>query len=1013
MAQDQQGKKKQEVFSPKPKGEKGKSNKRQLRRTRFKTRNKQGDKFRKGDITGRKIKRKRSEKPPASVPAFDPYLGRKNQGDKQRIRTKYSGGYNTTPRQRERVTRRDISGRRLRPTTTPSRIVRAKPNAARSLSGRSGRIGPNNPNVRRLSVRQGNRANSFKRNIRGVNTASRRGEIRGNNKLSSYNTISGTIRNKRPNNPFAVANTKRKRRGEKAWKNDITGRRFRDKKSPRQSITPNNTSPFANTRPRGDRSISNKKEKANVRNSQKKTETLSRYQFGGYESATRRGERYSDRDIAGRKLRTRETRSRRPTFSELQGYNPYWGRKSKREVAKSNKKELRNLRLSQRRPEVVGGTFKGYQSITKRGENYTNRDIAGKKLRTRNSVSARPLHSTPTFNPYRGRPRNLGDGPSIKTKGQNRVFSVGRNRWNNKGRSIATKPPGPGTLRGSKFQGNITPFRNYRNPDVTTFSGDLNRKRKPIGGGSISGRLLNNKGRPIAVKPPGPGTLRGSKFQGNITRLRDFRNPDITTFSGDTKRKPTPLGGGSISGRLRNNKGRPIAVKPPGPGTLRGSKFQGNITRLRDFRNPDITTFSGDTKRKPTPIGGGSISGRLRNNKGRPIAVKPPGPGTLRGSKFQGNIAVYKKYRNPDITTFAGDLKQKRKPTGGGSITRLRNNDGKPIAVKPPGPGTLRGSKFQGNIAVYKKYRNPDITTYSGDLKRKRKPIGGGGSITRLRNNDGKPIAVKPPGPGTLKGSKFQGNIAVYKKYRNPDITTFRGDLRLKRKPTGGGGSIARLRNNDGKPIAVKSPGPGTIKGSKYRGDIAIHKKYRNPDITTYRGDLNRKKIPTPSKGPYPGYRNIRQNRIEVFAKKNSIKFLERPFVNTKGQRAVNGPNRRNRIQSFGRANNIKFLARVGTYKQKAGPVVKKNRRLIEYVPGVLRADRYRGGVKMKNSNRKGLHPSSAFARSNTNSVEEKDKIFKFKIWFNQIFKSNKPNSQKEKNRRPRYDKGESEIWNK
>jgi len=74
------GPKKIEKYLKKPKGEKAKSNKRQLRETKFKTRNKKGDKPRKRDIAGKKVKKTQSSRPVRSYSPPNPYSGRKKKG---------------------------------------------------------------------------------------------------------------------------------------------------------------------------------------------------------------------------------------------------------------------------------------------------------------------------------------------------------------------------------------------------------------------------------------------------------------------------------------------------------------------------------------------------------------------------------------------------------------------------------------------------------------------------------------------------------------------------------------------------------------------------------------------------------------------------------------------------------------------------------------------------------------------------------------------------------------------
>ena len=65
-------------------------------------------------------------------------------------------------------------------------------------------------------------------------------------------------------------------------------------------------------------------------------------------------------------------------------------------------------------------------------------------------------------------------------------------------------------------------------------------------------------------------------------------------------------------------------------------------------------------------------------------------------------------------------------------------------------------------------------------------------------------------------------------------------------------------------------------------------------------------------------------------------------------------------------------------------------------------------------SSRKQMHPSYHFTQDEPkNSKDEKEKVFKFKIWWEQLFgaNGNQPKNLKERDKKPRYDKRESDIW--
>ena len=84
------------------------------------------------------------------------------------------------------------------------------------------------------------------------------------------------------------------------------------------------------------------------------------------------------------------------------------------------------------------------------------------------------------------------------------------------------------------------------------------------------------------------------------------------------------------------------------------------------------------------------------------------------------------------------------------------------------------------------------------------------------------------------------------------------------------------------------------------------------------------------------------------------------------------------------------------------------------------RANDYQGNIKMQKfklfeKNRE-LHPDAKFVKNNKNNVaEEKDMITNFKLWWARLFRKNETQpdhlKEKDKKRKPRYDKGEQGMW--
>ncbi len=220
-----------------------------------------------------------------------------------------------------------------------------------------------------------------------------------------------------------------------------------------------------------------------------------------------------------------------------------------------------------------------------------------------------------------------------------------------------------------------------------------------------------------------------------------------------------------------------------------------------------VGKYLGKLKGRRGTSGGGSVSGKRWNNNGEPIDVNRAGSGTIRASRFQGNFRKGELTPgfSPQGADFSGNIKTRRPAKGGGSISGKRwNNNGEPIDVNRAGSGTIRASKFQGN------FRKGELTPgfsaqgadFSGNIKARR-PAKGGGSVSRKRwNNNGEPIDVNRAGSGTIRASKFQGNIKGA-------------------RPAKGGGSISgRLWNNNGQAIDVNRAGSGTIRASKFQGNI-------------------------------------------------------------------------------------------------------------------------------------------------------------------------------------------------
>jgi hypothetical protein len=452
---------------------------------------------------------------------------------------------------------------------------------------------------------------------------------------------------------------------------------------------------------------------------------------------------------------------------------------------------------------VTWGRKNVYWGKFRKGERPITTDISGRPLRAKNFHTP-GLGVLPAGEIYKKR-KKYGDQPYKGTFKNGYVTTPKTTRaWRGdvSGHAIRTKPPKLTQNAGHYFQPRKLSISNQRRglsrplPGSGLASrpsdGRISNSRVPGKAPGLGANLLEralgkfrgkkrttrgnlsaskgfNSSQPIGRKAPGVGARFIDQYQGFIKGGIKAFSTDGYGFSGSLKSRRALKGGGSISGRGRNNGGLPITVKGPGIGGRFVDTYQGNLKGRKAFAT-DGYGFSGSIKARRTLKGGGSISGRARNNGGQPIDVKGPGIGGRFVDTYQGNLKGRKIFTT-DGYDFSGTLKTRRAPKGGGSISgRARDNGGRPIDVRGPGIG----GRF--------------VDTYRGNIRFWREPKGGG-SISGHWNNKGQPIIVKAPAGGAAKY-----------------IDTYQGFFKGQ-KPLKGGGSVSgKLWNNSNSPILVTAP---------------------------------------------------------------------------------------------------------------------------------------------------------------------------------------------------------------
>jgi len=500
-------------------------------------------------------------------------------------------------------------------------------------------------------------------------------------------------------------------------------------------------------------------------------------------------------------------------------------------------------------------------------------------------------------------------------------------------------------------------------------------KYVPNGGGTISGRKRDN--RPLPSRTPGIGASGISK---GLAR---------------TKGRKTAKGGGSVSAGW-NNKGQPIDPRSPGDGSLRAGRYAGNIKGKRPAK------------------GGGSVSASW-NNKGQPINPRSPGEGSLRAGRYAGNI------------------KGQRPAKGGGSISgKLWNNKGQAINPREPGEGSLRAGRYAGNI-------------------KGGRPVKGGGSISgKLWNNKGQAIDPREPGEGSIRAGRYAGNI--------------KGG-----RPAKGGGSISgKLWNNKEQPIEVRTPEAEDAGAVNYSGKMKLRKGYiqndkahdksilkHRPDENTYlvnglqikvkRGKYERKPEAKENAllgiGPEQGTvkaskfggdlkvsRNYKHNPNShddaldgVPPTKSSVKASEysrslKMYWSYKHNPSSKEGALNVRVpkKEWERATTFAGHTRL-TRSYKHNPH-SADEALKVLAPGKAYAKigNYQGNIKMHKYNDKRLHPDAQFAHTHRDNVKgERTILMDVKLLWAKLFKKEEtqPENLKDNSHKPRYDKGEKGLW--
>jgi hypothetical protein len=451
--------------------------------------------------------------------------------------------------------------------------------------------------------------------------------------------------------------------------------------------------------------------------------------FAGFWNKKPKGEKAYVGDISGRKLRKKNFETKKPPLIKS-STNPYYGRKQTGDRPYKGR---------------AGGS---HVSATKSGKAWRG-DVAGRKIRGRNFTSKKTMEGAGRpINPPKQSRQRVGDRPYKGSMPGGGYKSVTGKMKKGTG-PIPVRSPGIGAKGVDTYQGNIRGGKAFT-PQGAGYSGNIKSRRPLKGGGSVSGRSWNNNGLAIAGKSPRGGRDVGS-YQGNIKGGKKAFSTQGADYSGSIKSKKPLKGGGSVSGKLWNNRGLSVGARPPSNETARAARFQGNIKGGRPLK------------------GGGSVSGKLWNNKQSPIPTRIPPAGAEKVAGFPGNHHMFdfKPSMRPQGEEFTGTIKGRRKPLkGGGSVSgKLWNNKEQPIAGKTPGDSADETDSFLGKKKMKKDYvRNPNSSKEALMVSRPDKTtylVDGLQIKIKQQNYKKKPNAAEnamlgiAPGKNSIKASEY------------------------------------------------------------------------------------------------------------------------------------------------------------------------------------------------------------------------------------------------------------------
>ena len=747
-----------------------------------------------------------------------------------------------------------------------------------------------------------------------------------------------------------------------------------------------------------------------------------------YANERRAGKDRPAKSMDGRPLRIRSRSAESARNNVYPQNGPFVNQSSKRtQAGQSNRSQFtRSGKLSKSRSAESSrsNVYPQKGPFVNRSSKNTERVSAGKNRFTRTgklSTNARTTKNIPTSAPRsrstsaestKGK-RFQQTGPFVNRASRStETAASGSSRYTRRGK-LSAGPNPPGKKRTVTPRSASQQYVTRGKKDV--YWGKFSKGEKAITT-DISGNPLRRRNYRTPpneiIKPKDPYAGR-KKSSGDRAYSGTFRSGNSSA-----SRRSEKAWIGDVSGqpiRKRASRQTEVAGKRTGPagGSISASgKYRSN----QPFRSGggSISASGKYRSNQPFRVGGGSISASEKYRSNQPFN------GRQRPLSISNQNRTYSFKRNGGGSISAAAKYRSNEPFNGRQRPLSVSNQNRTYSFKPNGGGSISAAaKYRSNKPFDGRAQPLSV---SGQNRIYRfKPNGGGSMSGKIWNNNNQPISAKVPGIGASAMAQYQKKLNP----KRPTKTFSQGGLNFYKN---NGADRARRGNmsaseespwnNNNRPLEKSGgsmsgklwnnngqPIPVRIPTGAHAADVGYSGRTKLPFFRrTYVRNPNAVEKALKKESPYATVYMADGLQVPVKAKQTSTK----PKA-VKGSMPGLAPSKAT-VKASEYSSSMKVY-----WKYKHNPS-SADEALKTIAPGraYARIVDYQGNVKMVKYNDKRFLPDAKFAHGKQNNVKQERTIMTdFKLLWTKIFKKNgtQPNAVKEKSVRPRYDKRERELW--